>query len=263
MTEELTAVEANRRFYERIAPIYDASERCVVDERLRGYLRRELERALSEFPAAPRVLDACGGSGNASLMLHSMGIAPTTVDVSPEMLALYERTARARGFEPVTRVAAIEAFLADEDAAWDLIVFSSALHHLDDYERTLRLASERLAPGGTLLTIFDPTPADALQRRLRRLDYVLHVLLRTPGRVVRGAAGGEDAALGNAAERHALGGIDDDALRALFERLGLEVVVHDRTYDARFGLTRALYRALRRPSSFHFLVRRPAADRAA
>jgi len=62
------------------------------------------------------------------------------------------------------------------------------------------------------------------------------------------------------AERHALEGVDDLALRALFTQLGLEILVHDRTYDARFPLTRLLYRVFRRRSSFHFVVRRHESD---
>ena len=267
MSEELTAAEANRRFYAQFARTYHATEECVVDERLQARLQQALARAVAALPAQPNVLDACGGSGNASLILHSLGVTPTTIDVSREMLLVYEETARARGLEPVTEVAEIEAYLEREDRQWDLIVFSSALHHLDNYERTLQFAAARLARGGMLMTIFDPTPARTLERRVRRLEYLVHVVIRMPQRLpvlvarrlarlarVRDTDGSE---LGERAELHALEGIDDFALRALFERLGLEIVAHERTYEGRFGVTRAVYRALDRPSSFHFLVRRP------
>ena len=201
--------------------------------------------------------------GNVSLFLQTLGVRPTTVDISPEMLAIYERKATALGLAPAIEVAEIDAFLLDDSRSWDLIVFSSALHHLEDYAGTLELAAARLAPGGAIVTIFDPTAAGLLDRRLRRLEYVLHVLVRTPWRVpalVRrrivpsGAVGSVDRTLGERAERHALAGIDDARVHRLFERLGLDVRVHERTYEARFGITRALYRLLRRTSSFHFIA---------
>ncbi len=262
----MTTAEANRRFYAAAAETYDRTEECVVDPRLQGRLREVLARSLALVPENPRVLDACGGSGNASVVLHELGTRPLTVDVSPEMLELYARKARAHGWEPQTRVAEIEAFL-EGDAEWDLIIFSSALHHLDDYARVLDLATARLAPGGVLVTMFDPARVGTLGGRLRRLDYILHVVVRTPGRVPRvvtrrlrrSRAGEDDEAFGARAERHSLAGIDDLGLRRRFEAGGLEVLEHERTYDLRFAVTRGVARALREPSSFHFVVRRPLA----
>lgn len=267
MFDELPAAEANRRFYAEFAGVYNESEECVVDARLQRRLRRVLEMALARLADRPRVLDACGGSGNASLILLDLGVRPTTVDVSEEMLSLYAEAAQARGYDPCTQVAEIDAFLAEDGREWDLVVFSSALHHLENYEGTVERAAGSLAHGGMLLTIFDPTRGRKFERRVRRLDYIGHVIIRTPRRVPRLVARrlsplarrsvDEQIALANRAELHALDGIDDVALRKLFERLGLDVVVQERTYEARFGVTRAIYRAAGRPSSFHFLVRRP------
>lgn len=263
----VSTAEANRRFYAVTAETYDRTEECVVEPRLQGRLRETLVRALALVPPNARVVDACGGSGNASLLLHELGARPLTVDISPEMLELYARKARAHGWEPWTRVAEIEAFLAEGDTEWDLVVFSSALHHLDDYARTVDLAAARLAPGGVLVTIFDPLQVGPLGERLRWLDYVLHVVIKTPGRVprliarrLRRSSRTEDGeAFGAQAERHSLVGIDDLALRRRFEAAGLTVVEHGRTYDLRFRVTRGVARALGSPSSFHFIVRRPPA----
>lgn len=270
VSENLTAAEANRTYYAAIAETYNETEECVVEGRLRLRLRRALERALADLPPSPRVLDACGGSGNVSLLLLEAGVSPTTVDVSPEMLRIYEAAARARQAEPDMHVGEIDSFLRDGPQEWDLIVFSSALHHLDDYASVLRLAASRLAPGGMVLTMFDPLLVGRPGRVLRRLDYVLHVLLRTPGRVPatlgrklrhgsRRAA--PEHSVGASAERHALTGIDDRELDRLFREAGLDVIVHERRYEGRFGVTRLAYRALRQPSSFEFLVRRPAVGR--
>jgi ubiquinone/menaquinone biosynthesis C-methylase UbiE len=269
---DVTAGEANRAFYAETAETYDASEECVVDPRLRRRLRDALEHALAFAPPNPRVLDACGGSGNVSLTLLDLGVRPITVDISPEMLAVYERKARASRHEAESVISEIGAFLERDERDWDVIVFSSALHHLEDYRRTLALAIRRLAPGGVLVTIFDPVPAGPLGRKLRRVEYAAHVVVRTPDRVPelvarrlpwRSPPSARSSSVGNLAERHALHGVDDLELRDLFESAGLDVIVHERTHDGRFALTRGLWRLLRHPSSFHFLVRRPAPRRGA
>ena len=256
--------EANRLLYARTAELYDRTEECVVDTRLRERLRAILARSLALLPPEPRVLDACGGSGNASLVLHELGVRPRTVDMSPEMLAIYARKAEAAGVEADTHVSEVDAFLERDPGAWDLIVFSSALHHIEDYGRTLELAAARLAPGGAIVTIFDPIALGPAWQKVRRLDYVVHVVLTNPRGVwprvrrrFRASAPDDDRVVGDLAERHARTGIDDAKLAKRLEQLGLEVVVHGRFYEGRFLPTRLLHRVLRTPSSFAFVARRP------
>ena len=263
----MSAAEANRTLYGEIARTYDRSEECVVDERLRGRLRRSLGRAVDmtgRDAGSVRALDAGGGSGNASLLLLELGIRPLVVDVSPEMLAILGEKALALGQPPECMVADLGEFLMRDRRTWDLIVFSSVLHHLEDPLTVLRLARDRVGPGGVIVTMFDPTKAGILGARLRRVDYMLHVVLRTPGRLPRlltklprrGAEAGLRS-VGPLAERHATTGIDDFAIRGEFERAGWLVAEHDRRFESRFAVTRGLFRVLGRHSSFSFLLRAP------
>ncbi len=105
-------------------------------------------------------------------MLARHGI---TTDVSPEMLAQWRAKARRLGIVTETLEGEIEPLLTDDPRRWDLIVFSSALHHLDDYVAVAQLAGSRLAPGGVLVSAFDPEsrPADRWTLLLRRFDYLL------------------------------------------------------------------------------------------
>ena len=97
MTPTTNAAEANREFYASAARTYDISEDCVVDPGA-PTLRETLGFAVGRLKVAgaPRVLDACGGSGNVSLMLLQMGMRPITADIL-HMLAIHERKARAAG----------------------------------------------------------------------------------------------------------------------------------------------------------------------
>jgi 2-polyprenyl-3-methyl-5-hydroxy-6-metoxy-1,4-benzoquinol methylase len=269
MSEPLTAIEANRLLYRDLASDYDHTEACVVDARQHERLRAALLEALAIVPSPPRVLDACGGSGNASALLVAEGVVPTVVDVSAEMVARWEAKARDLGVEPETHTAPIEEFLAGDERLWELMVFSSALHHLEDPAQVLCAAADRLAPGGAIVTIYDPTLGDRTLRALRMADWLGDLLVRRPGEFVevvrrriarqrRAVAGSAEVHVGRTAERHALGGIDDRELRRRVERHGLEVVVHERLCEARLALVRLALRALRRPSSFRLLLRRPA-----
>jgi SAM-dependent methyltransferase len=214
------------------------------------------------------VLDACGGSGNVSGILARQGVLPTVVDVSPEMLARWESRAKSMGLVPETHAASIEEFVRGDDRRWDLIVFSSALHHLEEPDAVLATAAASLAPGGAILTIYDPTLATRTLHTLRMVDWLGHLLLRRPGKFKavakrrwerrRTNPDGEPPHIGRLAERHALGGIDDLQLNRALQVQRLHIVVHERSYDARLLVVRALLRLLRGPSSFRFLAQAPA-----
>jgi len=191
-------------------------------------------------------------------------VQPKTVDISPEMLAIYARKAAAARVEADTQVSEVTAFFERDPGGWDLIVFSSALHHIEDYGHTLELAAARLAPGGVIVTIFDPIALSRVWQRVRRLDYIAHVVVRNPAGLwprlrqrYKPKSADADRFIGERAERHVRAGIDDRRLAERFEQLGLEVVMHGGFYEGRFAPTRFLHRALRTPSSFAFMVRRP------
>jgi 2-polyprenyl-3-methyl-5-hydroxy-6-metoxy-1,4-benzoquinol methylase len=253
----MSTVDANRLFYAATGDDYDRLEENVGDEYLQAQLREILLAAVSIAPEPVRTLDACGGSGNASLVLHSFGIVPLTVDLSPEMLAVYERKAADQGLEAHTLTAEIGEFLSEDSRRWDLIVFCSALHHVDDPAGVLELAAARLAPGGVLVTAFDPTTTTRLGRRLRRLDYILHVVVRDPKRArvlierrLRRIEPDDLTLIGDRAERHALVGINDLLLAQRLSDAGFLVIAHRRTFNGRFRATRAVYRLFRMPSTF-------------
>jgi SAM-dependent methyltransferase len=271
MTEEgpeLAPAEANRRFYAIHASEYDEIERCANDDAPQRQLAAMLERATAELGTDARVLDAGGGSGNASLMLSRRGFRPLVVDVSPDMVALWERKARAAGFEPASEIMPLEDFFAADERTWDLVVFSSVLHHLQDPVALLRAAADRVAPGGFVVTVFDPlrlSPAGFWL--LRRLDYICWVLVKSPQRVpglvkkrLSGDRGTEGDDFGAIAEFHAMSGLRDDELVGALLNGGLEVLQHERLYDARFSAFRWLARRLRMPTAFSLVARRPRRD---
>jgi SAM-dependent methyltransferase len=170
-------------------------------------------------------------------------------------------------------------FLAQDGDKFDLIIFSSALHHLENIDAVLALAFERLAPGGLLYSIYDPTlqkQHHTLSRIAGRLEYyTFKVFFQTAdfpkaiGRRLRRIMAGarpdqklsselNDATIGMLAEYHTGTGIDDLALVEHMRKVGYEVVWHNRYAEARFQLTRKIIRWVGDATSFKLLLRKPA-----
>jgi len=274
--------EANRQYYAQSASLYEASETCVTDRRFQSRLEADLDQIIAisgQHPKVTQALDACGGSGNVSLKLLYRGVDVTLVDISSELLEIFRGKCAAPRVTARTVCAEIGSFLSQTDKTFNLIVFSSALHHLENIEQILTLAFHRLEPMGLLYTIFDPTNRNKLRpatRALQRLEYFSFKLFCQTGdlpaavmrrlrRVYSGVSARRkcDAVLDSAtagllAEFHVEQGIDDLELVAKLRTVGFEVLWHDRYADSRFELTRRIIERLGDATSFKLLLRKPA-----
>ena len=135
-------------FFDRIAPVYDATVPAADPESLRAALARA-ERPVNV------VLDVAGGTGRAAAAVDAD--RRVVVDASLPML----RRARADGFECVRGDA---GRLPVRDGSADAVVIADALHHLPDQRAFVDEAVRALAPGGVLVVCeFDP---DALRGRV-------------------------------------------------------------------------------------------------
>ena len=273
--------EANRVFYAQNAATYDESETCVTDRKAQATLERDLDRVLEAIdkPASEvQALDACGGSGNISLKLLGRGVDATLADISPELQQIFREKCAAHDYRPKVVCSEIGSFLTSTPDSYDLIVFSSALHHLENIEEVLTHAFGRLNSGGVLFAVFDPTPSarnSRLTRWAQRLEYLcfklLHQTSDLPKAVIRrlrrllSGSHADDklhvdldaSTAGVLAEYHVEKGIDDLALVERMGRVGFEVVWHERYAGARFALTARLIRWVGDVTSFKLLLRRP------
>jgi SAM-dependent methyltransferase len=117
---------------------------------------------------AMRVLDLGCGTGQSRQLYAEHAAEYTGVDLAEAALA------RARARFPQDRWLCGDAReLPFPDASFDLVAFSSVLHHIEDFETALREAHRVLVPGGTVFA-FDPNllhPAMALFRYPRSPLY--------------------------------------------------------------------------------------------
>jgi 2-polyprenyl-3-methyl-5-hydroxy-6-metoxy-1,4-benzoquinol methylase len=276
--------DANREYYARTAQMYDASETCVTNKYIQNQLAADLEKivTLIDRPAQEiNVLDACGGTGNIALKLLRRGLKVSISDISAAQLAIFRQKCEEEDFSPQIKLGEIGELLMQDKVSYDLIVFSSALHHLENITEILRLSFDRLRPGGMLFTVFDPTATEkhkGITKAALRAEYVLFKIvsqtsdlssalarhLRRRIRVLNRQAPIDKETLeltedtfGVLAEYHVESGIDDIALVEELGQIGYQVVWHVRYPDGRYLLTRQLIGLLNDATQFKLLLRRP------
>jgi len=273
-------VEANVRTYAEIAEQYDRIETCVVSRRCQTMLEEDIDEILQMLRRSGSckdiyALDACGGSGNIALKLLTRYVRVVLCDVSPELIKAFDCKCKERGFEAETVCQEIGSFLSSTEKRFDLIVFSSALHHIEDYTGVLLLSKNRLNKGGVIYTVFDGTKRGLLSYLIMTADYLVFEILNRPSKIISGifkkikrVKAGHMSDLnskekleltwentGVLAEYYASSGIDDITLVNRLSQQGLEVIWHKRYPDARYTFFRLILRLFGRLTSFKLLLR--------
>lgn len=269
-------IAANVEMYRGLASRYDRCWASVLGHTVDPALKQDLERITSSF--APdrqplRCLDCGAGTGAITLNMLARGWSVTAVDVSPEMLEFLAKKVAANGFAATLVNLSIEEFLAQPGPPYHLIAFNSVLHHMYDYSSSIRLAIDRLAPGGFLYTNVDPVISsqpfltevfDSFDTGIAKLlhersDFIpgalrrLRKLVRTPdpeyGRPL--------ASAGDLAEFHARTGVNDSAIIQLMRGKGLTIVEHSRYPLARTPVTSYINRIFKFRQEFKIVARNP------
>lgn len=173
-----------RHNYDRLAPVYDLADRCLV-EPFAGMsrLRRETVDALDLNPG-DRVLDVgCGTGLNLGLLVQAVGEQGQIValDYSPGMLERARRRVERNGWRNVRLVQGDAAVLAGIEGPFDGVMSTWALGIVHDLPAALRRMCEVLAPGGRLaiLDLHRTRSSSAARRYL--VDPLVHGVLRWSG----------------------------------------------------------------------------------
>ena len=200
------------------------------------------------------------------------GWAVTVVDVSEKMLGLLRQKAQARGYSPTLILSPIEQFLDATHEDYDLVAFSSVLHHLYSYASVVERSLKRLRPGGVFYSNYDPLAPknpffgrlfDSFDTTVAKALYDPADILPSIGRRLRKLFSRSDpefiraiVSAGDLAEFHARIGMDDEKILQILQKNGLSIVQHQRFATGRTNLTRALNQRLRLLESFKIIARR-------
>ena len=270
---EAKVIEANVAFYLQMAEKYDTYEPYLFDPALQQSLEDDLDKIGSQFALlgrAPVCLECGGGTGNITLKMCKRGWAVTVVDVSEKMLGLLRQKAQARGYSPTLILSPIEQFLGATHEDYDLVAFSSVLHHLYSYASVVERSLKRLRPGGVFYSNYDPlVPKSPFFARLfDSFDTTVGKVLYDPadilpgiGRRLRKLFSPSDpefsraiVSAGDLAEFHARTGMDDQKILQILQKNGFSVVQHQRFATGRTNLTRALNQRLCLLHSFKIIA---------
>lgn len=146
--------EAIVKFYEDFEePRYQYIEYFVIFEAVAKMLD------LLDNQNGIRAVDMCGGAGRAAFVLKECSPNSTInlVDVSDKMLEVAKRKAEKLNIEGIIPTQQDAFKFLEQEAEYDLIMFSSAIHHFKDPVNLINLAAERLSENGLIITIADPT----------------------------------------------------------------------------------------------------------
>lgn len=127
---------------------------CGIYDRMRQIAVRHFTEKPSRAKRAISVLDLCAATGLASWELRTLGSASVTL-VDTDCTALKAAKARfAKSVFPVRSVVAdATTWRPDNAEIFDLVLMSSAYHHIPDHSKAtfLQHAFSMVAPGGLLL----------------------------------------------------------------------------------------------------------------
>jgi 2-polyprenyl-3-methyl-5-hydroxy-6-metoxy-1,4-benzoquinol methylase len=267
-------ISANVEFYKEIAAKYDSYEACASDAFYQCSLEQDLEAIntkLAQHTRPIRCLDCGGGTGNLTLKMLKRGWKVTVVDVSSDMLRILKTKMNSSGYKAAFINDSVENYFFRSREQFDVIAFSSVLHHLYSPLDVVKEAAERIRPGGFFYSIFDPVPPSSkfaaafvgsLDTLLAKIVYDRKDLLPGIARRFRKLSTARDTihgrpvvSAGDLAEYHARTGINDKLIVRTLEESGFSV---DRTHSpvGRTAVMRWANRHLNALLSFRVLARR-------
>ncbi len=166
--------QANIVYHDWEAGTYDEKWSISYDERCIDYARGRFELVAGRdgWPY-PTAIELGSGTGFFLLNLMQAGVAGKgyVTDISPGMVEVAVRNAKALGLDVEGRVADAES-IPYEDESVDLVVGHAVLHHIPDVEAALREVLRVLKPGGRFVFAGEPTRiGDRYARRLGQLTW--------------------------------------------------------------------------------------------
>ena len=152
--------KANKELHDIEAQYYDILHSEIWNFYEHSKTRRDL-RKIAEIIEKETlyVLDVGAGTGNLTLKFLASGDTITAIDICGEMLNVLSEKIPANFDDNVELVCGdVDEFLLKTEQKYDVIAFSSVLHHLPDYLYTLNLASSQLVGGGVIYITHEPLP---------------------------------------------------------------------------------------------------------
>lgn len=156
MKKQLTDVSTHYEFGQNWSVFVDQLNDATIDEAVEGFRRL----ITVEEIAGRHMLDIGCGSGLHSLAALRLGAAEVTaIDIDPTSVATTQRLLSRFAPEGHWSARALSVFDTAEMPEFDIVYSWGVLHHTGDMVRAIKIAADRVAPGGLLcLALYRRTP---------------------------------------------------------------------------------------------------------
>ncbi|MBO8159865.1 class I SAM-dependent methyltransferase [Thermosyntropha sp.] len=233
---EEEVLEANKLKYgnEAIVQFYEDFEESKYSYREYDVVfSAVVDMLMPHLSGSLRAVDICGGAGKGAFTIKKCcpKAEITLVDLSEKMLGVARKRAAKEGFNDIKMVLSDAYTFLNGNKEYDIIIFSSAVHHFKDPVKLLETAARSLSPRGVIITIADPNRLKST-RRYKFFEFlatdktnkktIIKNLLKN------GFKGKDKPDIFDVAEYQAYYGIDDLKLRKDLEESGLNALAHIR-----------------------------------
>lgn len=219
--------EASRKYIDGAPHIKHAELR-----KLYGKLVVQVFDNAKKHTETPAILDLGAGEGSVTLPFLELGAKVVAVDISHSQLDALKTKCEHFGDMFEVRCEDINSTLKDKSKMYDIIVVNSFLHHIPDYLGMIREAAQILNPHGQFFSFQDPLRYDSVGKANIAFSNLAYFSWRVfQGDVIGGLkrrirrARGiylEDSVSDNAEYHITRNGVDQDAIRRLFEDMGVD-----------------------------------------
>ena len=221
--------EIIKYYTEKADPKFTYIEYQVIFKAIMEALAERLGRSV-------KAVDICGGSGKASFIMKQCDPASeiSLVDLSDKMLAVARSKMKQEGLEDIELIKTDAfSFLETTRQQFDLIVFSSAVHHFKDPVKLLSAEAEKLTADGCIVTIAEPTTI-IKSTRFKIVTFIFghkeykQDVVKSWVRYIAtlGESWPARDEFGDIAEYQTYKGIDDLELSARLNSLGINPLLH-------------------------------------
>lgn len=106
---------------------------------------------VAKVRAGERVLDVATGTGITAIAARERGAVVTGIDLTPELLAIAERSSKAAGFEDIRYLEGDAEALPFEDASFDVVLSTCGHMFAPDQPKVARELARVTRPGGRVV----------------------------------------------------------------------------------------------------------------
>lgn len=179
---------------------------------------------------SPSVLDVGCGTGNQSLKFYERGCQVSGVDISPDMLAVFEAKLKAKGIKDRIKLICqdVDEFIQQAITKYDIVSFSACLHHMPDYLTTIKKATEQIIEGGFIYITHEPTLKECRCRTLidRGIEMIDSGLFRIKLFLAKGMTLPDSNY--DYSDYHTKTGLDQNKVIDLLKQSGLKILSFER-----------------------------------